>query len=303
MFLFAGEIGILEQHCLCTLPNTDERDITAVVGHPHILECCSDYLDFLDSQLKLSNKPPLKRIASWDSAAGCEMVAQKLTSDDTLAAIGSKEAALFYGLKILKQGVGNDQNAETRYVVLARCVEGTSVADSNVFVFTPKIQAIDPLKLSTRSMYPGSDLSIPKDSDVGYSDSSSRKASIALSLRNIPGSIFKMASCFALRDIDIVKIESRPAAASVNALKIASGSRDDSRVELSTRAFSQKHWDLVFYVDFEPSSKDAVNRALLENLKEYSVWIRELGYYYSSLQRIDVKPTNWNEMLDLISIA
>jgi prephenate dehydratase len=187
-----------EQHNLC-VPSyvEDEQSISTVVGHPHILECCSDYLDFMDKQLHFRNKPPLKRMASWDSSAGCALVSQSsgqgLSGHGTevMAAIGSNEAASFHKLKILKESVGNDQNYETRYLILCRTETPLIQLESDSPGFDKASLSnipIDPLRLAHRNC--GINM---LDSLTGVS----KKASIALALRNIPGSIFKMASCFA----------------------------------------------------------------------------------------------------------
>ena len=115
------------------------------------------------------------------------------------------------------------------------------------------------------------------------------KCSIALALRNIPGAIFKMSSCFAFRNIDITKIESRPATV---AMRLAS---------LANRPFTQRHWDLIFYIDYEPSESAEINAALRTNLLEYCLWIRDLGTYKSGLQAVESQPSAWTQMVDVLS--
>jgi prephenate dehydratase len=116
------------------------------------------------------------------------------------------------------------------------------------------------------------------------------KRSIALALRNIPGAIFKMSSCFAFRNIDILKIESRPATISMQL-----------NLPLDSRPFTQKHWDLIFYIDYEPSEEESLNAAMMTNLSEYCMWIRDLGYYQSGLMNLENKPANWSTMVDVLS--
>lgn len=110
-----GEMGQIEQHCLCVNKNSDlkELDVERVISHPHILECCSEFLKSLDARRQALQKKPVERVASWDSAAGCESVAAN-EGDIIQAAICSKEAAEKYGLRVIVEAVGNDRNAEVR---------------------------------------------------------------------------------------------------------------------------------------------------------------------------------------------
>jgi chorismate mutase / prephenate dehydratase len=114
--VIVGEMGQIEQYCLCIKShaqiNPQELDIDQVICHPHILECCSDYLDSLDSRRIAANKPRIERIAASDSAAACCAVANSREGDKVIAAVGSREAAELNGLKVLVSGIGNDKNAE-----------------------------------------------------------------------------------------------------------------------------------------------------------------------------------------------
>jgi prephenate dehydratase len=78
------------------------------------------------------------------------------------------------------------------------------------------------------------------------------KASIAFSLKNIPGALFKALSVFALRDLNLVKIESRPVRG--------------------------KPWEYVFYVDIAGEEAATRERAL-RHLEEIAEWVKLLGVY------------------------
>ncbi|MGZ4817606.1 MAG: prephenate dehydratase [Terriglobales bacterium] len=78
------------------------------------------------------------------------------------------------------------------------------------------------------------------------------KTSIAVALKNAPGALFKALSVFALRDIDLSKIESRP---------------------LRGRPF-----EYVFFIDYLRADDDAARKALA-HLSEIAEFVKLLGIY------------------------
>ncbi len=79
------------------------------------------------------------------------------------------------------------------------------------------------------------------------------KTSVAFAGINRPGLLFRCLSAFALREIDLTKIESRP-------LKGAP-------------------WQYIFYVDFAGSLQEEVCRRALEHLREMTTFVRVFGSY------------------------
>ncbi len=78
------------------------------------------------------------------------------------------------------------------------------------------------------------------------------KTSIAFRLKNVPGALYKALSVFALRDISLSKIESRP--------------------------MRGRPWEYVFYADFLRGD-DVVARNALNHLGEVADLVKVLGIY------------------------
>ena len=79
------------------------------------------------------------------------------------------------------------------------------------------------------------------------------KTSIVFSLKSEPGALFKALSVFALRSIDLTKIESRPS--------------------------RKQAWQYYFYVDFEGAVKEERVNHALDHLGEITHFVKILGSY------------------------
>ncbi|KAK9267698.1 hypothetical protein L1049_010130 [Liquidambar formosana] len=105
------------------------------------------------------------------------------------------------------------------------------------------------------------------------------KTSIVFTLEEGPGLLFKALAVFALREINLAKIESRP-----------QRKRPLRVVDDSNRGCS-KYFDYLFYIDFEASMAEPRAQYALEHLQEYARFIRVLGCYPMDTGPIDRCPS------------
>jgi prephenate dehydratase len=83
------------------------------------------------------------------------------------------------------------------------------------------------------------------------------KTSLAFALRNVPGALFKALSVFALRDISLSKIESRPIVG--------------------------HPWEYVFFADINHGHDEAAQNAI-RHLGEIAEFVKVLGVYRAAIQ-------------------
>ena len=130
------------------------------------------------------------------------------------AAIASGIAAEIYGGRILRRSIEDDRRNFTRFFLLRRK------------------EAVPRLPKSSKQVY---------------------KTSLVFSTRNVPGALFRALSVFALRDINLAKIESRP--------------------------LRGRPWEYLFYVDlYGRLNEDRIANAL-KHLAELTDFQRVLGCY------------------------
>jgi len=79
------------------------------------------------------------------------------------------------------------------------------------------------------------------------------KTSLVFALPNAPGALFKALSVFALRDIDLTKLESRP--------------------------MRGRPWEYLFYVDLAAGRTDVRCGRAIVHLAESARWVKTLGSY------------------------
>ena len=158
--------------------------------------------------------PQIEKVPFYDTAGSVKMVMAEGLKD--AAAIASSVAAEIYGARILRRSIEDDRQNFTRFFALCRPAN------------------IGRTKVHSRPGAPW-------------------KTSLVFSTRNVPGSLFRSLSAFALRDLSLTKIESRP--------------------------LRGKPWEYLFYLDFIGQVDDPVCQNALGHLRELADLMRVLGCY------------------------
>jgi prephenate dehydratase len=156
--------------------------------------------------------PRIEPVPFYDTAGSVKHVIADKLKD--AAGIAGRQAARQYSGKILQASVEDDKRNFTRFFLI-RKVRGSGHAKRL----------------------------IPRGAN---------KTSIAFKVKNLPGALFKSLSVFALRDISLSKIESRP--------------------------MRGRPWEYVFYVDFLRGDDEPARNAL-RHLGEVAEFVKVLGIY------------------------
>ena len=224
-----GEVQLAIHHCLLGLPGVKTEELVRVVSHPQALSQCEATL------VKLG----VTREAVDDTAGAAQFIAAHNLRDT--GAVASSRAAEIYGLEVLMDGIQDDLDNVTRFLMLAR----------------------EPV--------------IPRN-DRPF------KTSIVFTLEEGPGVLFKALSVFALRNINLTKIESRPQR------------KRPLRVVDDSNNGTAKYFDYLFYIDFEASMADVRAQNALSHLQEFATFLRVLGSY-----PMDMSPMRaWGHVVILI---
>lgn len=119
-FWISGEVFLRISHNLMAMPGQKLEDIREAKSHPMALYQCLDYLNELRH---------ISLVETEDTA----LTAQEISEHKIMgvAAIGSKLAADLYGLEILAAGIETSKVNYTRFVVISREGEYTSLGNAD----------------------------------------------------------------------------------------------------------------------------------------------------------------------------
>jgi prephenate dehydratase len=204
-------------HNLIASPGVKLSALRKALSHPVALDQCREFF---------RQHPGIESVPFYDTAGSVKHVVANCLPD--AAGIASRRAAREYSGKILQAGIEDDKNNFTRFFLIRKSPEKAS--------FRQKGSAASASTPAYRRL-------IPRGAN---------KTSIAFKVKNVPGALFKSLSVFALRDISLSKIESRP--------------------------MRGRPWEYVFYVDFLRGDDEPAKNAL-RHLAEVADFVKVLGIY------------------------
>ncbi|MEK6325460.1 MAG: prephenate dehydratase [Acidobacteriota bacterium] len=164
----------------------------------------------------LRANPQIEVAPAYDTAGSVKMIVESDSRGD--AAIAGATAAALYGAEIIAESIEDNAKNFTRFLLLARPDRAASIKTT--------------------------------------SQSDQRKTSIVFRVANKPGGLFRSLAVFALRDIDLTKIESRP--------------------------IEGRPWEYSFYLDLIGDQHEPHVERALANLSELAESVRVLGSYWRS---------------------
>lgn len=212
---------LLEEHQLTIIGETNLRivhnliaprgvllnDLKTVYSHPVALAQCERFI---------RANPQLQAAAAYDTAGSVKMIVESGATD--AGAIAGSSAAAVYGADVLVEGVEDNAQNFTRFLLLVSEERLASI---------PAVAHGLPMKTS-----------------------------ILFRVANRPGALFRSLAAFALRDINLLKLESRP--------------------------IEGRPWEYSFYLDFKGAPDEQNVRNALAHLGEMTESIRVLGTYPSA---------------------
>lgn len=161
----------------------------------------------------LRSNPQIEVVPAYDTAGSVKMIVENKSGKD--AAIAGATAATVYDAEIIAESIEDNVQNFTRFLLLARPDRAASINTT--------------------------------------SNQQHRKTSIVFRVANKPGGLFRSLAAFALRDIDLTKIESRP--------------------------IEGRPWEYSFYLDLIGDQHEPHVERALANLTELAESVRVLGSY------------------------
>lgn len=206
-------------HNVIAVPGVKIGSLRRVLSHPVALDQCREFF---------RRHPKIEAVPFYDTAGSVKHVTAGHLKD--VAGIAGRQAVREYAGKILQAGIEDDKRNFTRFFLIRKRTGGSRRRKN------PDAATTNTFEVDYQHLIPNA----------------ANKTSIAFKVRNLPGALFKSLSVFALRDISLSKIESRP--------------------------MRGRPWEYVFYVDFLRGDDEPARNAL-RHLGEVAEFVKVLGVY------------------------
>ncbi len=219
-----AETNIRIEHCLIGTRGAKLDLIETVLSHPVALDQCRQFL---------KKHRRMKAQETYDTAGAVQNVIRN--GDPRMAAIAGVKAAKHFSGKILAKNIEDNPENFTRFFALHKAVGTFDRRDRAGHEKSSQ----DRLGAHRKKTLKRGGRSV--------------KTSLVFITKNIPGALFRCLSVFALRDINLSKIESRP--------------------------LPGRPWEYLFYVDLLAGLDEERARNALRHLEEITEFLKVLGCY------------------------
>ncbi len=117
-----GEIYQRIRHCL--IANKEHSDIITVFSHPQALAQCRNYI----------RKKCLEPISLYDTAGSVKYIKEHNIND--ASAIASKRSAEIYDMKIIEEGIEDNDKNYTRFLIISKSPNSQNNIDKTSIIFS-----------------------------------------------------------------------------------------------------------------------------------------------------------------------
>ena len=212
---------LLEEHDLTIVGETKVKIVHNLIALPgvtlsEVKRVYSHPVALAQCERFIRSNPGIAFEEAYDTAGSVKMIVENNRRGE--AAIAGASAAGFYGGQILAEAIEDNPKNFTRFLLLARPNEAGQLG--------------------------------------ALAGEGVRKTSIVFRVGNQPGALFRALAVFALRDIDLCKIESRP--------------------------IEGRPWEYSFYIDLTGDQTEPAIERALGHLAEMAESVRVLGSYVRS---------------------
>lgn len=104
-----GELTYPIQHCVLISQTTTLTEIDTLYSHPQVIQQCSQFINSL----------PGVHVKYCESSSHAMQLVAKINRPN-VAALGNAEGGKLYGLQVLQDGIANQVNNITRFIVLSK---------------------------------------------------------------------------------------------------------------------------------------------------------------------------------------